>query len=351
MPLDVPVLDAHVHFWDPRSTPRLVSPVVKLLGFDRRLLHSVSRRLFPKPIFSFVGKPDYVLDAYLPGDWHRDHAGYDAHGFIHVQADWHARGELGPAGETRWLESLCASDLRGIVAQARLESPELGRLLDEHRAHSPRFCGVRDMTAWDADPLVANFTSRENRMQNPAWQRGFALLGERGLTFDAWCYQPQLREFDALLRSGADTRVVLCHLGTPIGLGGPYAGHGETAQQRTRLAAQWHDDLSRLAEHRQLHVKISGLVMPIVGFGFHERPAPPSAAEIADKLGPHVEHALAAFGVERCLFASNFPMDKVSAPWTTIFEAFAALTASYDSAARRKLFCDNAREFYGVSPA
>src|SRR5215208_7007509 len=167
MPLDVPVLDAHVHFWEPRSTPRLVSPAVKLLGFNQRVLNSVAQRLFPKAMFSFVGKSDYVLSAYLPGDWHRDHAGFRTRGFIHVQAGWHAKDALGAVGETRWLESLCASDLLGIVAEAKLDSPELGALLDAHCAASSRVRGVRDMTTWDADPLVANFASRGDRMRDP----------------------------------------------------------------------------------------------------------------------------------------------------------------------------------------
>ena len=348
MPLDVPVLDAHVHHWDPRSTPRLVSPVVKVLGFNQRALHAVARRAFPKAMFAFVGKPDYVLGAYLPGDWHNDHAGFQTRGMIHVQAGWHDRTPLGPAGETRWLESACGSDLLGIVGEARLESPHLAALLDAHAAASKRFCGVRDMTAWNEDPLVANFTSRDKRMLNPAWQRGFALLAERGLTFDAWCYEPQLGDLDALLRAQPQTRVVLCHLGTPIGVGGPHAGQGATAQERERVIARWHDALSRLAENRQLHLKISGLAMPVLGFGFHERTSPPTPSELAEKFGPHVEHVLRAFGVDRCFFASNFPMDKVSAPWTSIFEAFAALTAGYDKGSRRKLFCENAARFYGI---
>lgn len=349
MMLDVPVLDAHVHFWEPRSTPRVVSPVVKALGWNDRLLMAAGRRLFPEAMYAFVGKPDYVMHAYLPGDWHRDHGAFETRGLVHVQAGWHDRKSLGLAGETRWLESLCASDLRGIVAEARLDAPGLTELLDAHQSASGRLRGVRDMTAWDADPKIASFTSRGDRMRNPAWQGGLELLGKRGLTLDAWCYEPQLDDLEAALRAAPDTRVVLCHVGTPIGLGGPFAGRGGSADERERIAARWHEKLARLATHTGLWIKLSGLVMPIVGFGFHERQTPPSASEVADKLGPHIEHALRAFGVERCFFASNFPIEKVSVSWTTLFEAFAQLTRTLERTERQKLFADNAQRFYGIA--
>ncbi|UJR87134.1 amidohydrolase family protein [Sandaracinus amylolyticus] len=339
MSLDVPVLDAHVHLWDPRTTPRIVSPAVKLFGFSERVLHGLGSRLFPQRDLDFVGRTDHVLASFLPGHLRLDHASEDVRGFVHVEASWQARDPMRYAEETRWLEALCGPDLRAIVGHADLAHPRLDALLQAHRAASARFVGVRDKLAFSRDPKIARWTTSEDRMRDPAWRHGYARLGERGLTFDAWMYAPQLRDFETLVREVPGTRVVLDHLGTPIGLGGP---------EGARVAATWHEDLARLAQHRQVHAKISGLTMPIVGFGLHARLTPPSAGELADVLGPHVEHALRVFGVERCFFASNFPMDKVSVPWSTLYEAFAQLTSTRTQGERRALFHDNALRFYGV---
>jgi predicted TIM-barrel fold metal-dependent hydrolase len=351
MPIDVPVLDPHIHLWDPRSTPRTVTPALKLFGWSDTLLHRVGPRLFPRAAGAFVGRTNYVLAPYLPGDWVRDHHGVDVTGFIHVEAGWHGRGRLGPAGETRWLESLCGAELRGIIAHAELDAPHLAALLDAHVAASARVVGVRDITSFDADRAVMKWTRSGARMRSRKWRRGLALLGERRLTFDAWCYHPQLADLAAAAAEAKETRIVLCHLGTPIGYAGPFGSYGTTASARDRIRGEWKDGLARVAAQPNVHAKISGLVMPILGFGFHDRPTPPGVAELVDKLGPLVEVALETFGPARCFFASNFPIDKVSAPWTTIYAAFAALVRSLDAPTRRGLFAENAARFYGAPRA
>jgi predicted TIM-barrel fold metal-dependent hydrolase len=103
-----------------------------------------------------------------------------------------------------------------------------------------------------------------------------------------------------------------------------------------------------LAQHPNVHVKLSGLMMPVLGFGFHTRREPPGVSELVDKLGPLVEHALTAFSPARCFFASNFPIDKVSAPWRTLLQAMAQLLASQDPATQRAIFHDNAARFYNL---
>lgn len=351
MLLDVPVLDAHVHLWDPRTTPRVATPAVRLLGGSRRALRALAPRLFPKSALEFVGSPEHVLAPYLPGDLHRDHApeAAELRGFVHVEASWQARDPLRHADETSWLEQLCGRDLRAIVGHADLAHPRLDAILEAHRAASPRFTGVRDKLAFSPDARVMSWCASGDRMRDPGWRHGFARLGERGLTFDAWTYAPQLEELERVVRDIPSTRVVLDHLGTPVGLGGPYGPHGHDARERARIASRWHEDLARLAQHPQVHAKISGLLMPIVGWGFHARREPPSAGELAERLGPHVEHALRVFGVERCMFASNFPMDKVSAPWTTVVGAMGQLTSGLEPAARRAFFHDNAARFYGIA--
>ncbi len=311
-------------------------------------MRSVVPKLFPASARAFVGKTDYVLADYLPEDWRRDTGPAEVRGFVHVQADWHGKGPLGSAGETHWLERTCGDALLGIVGHADLGAATLGQLLDAHANASERFVGIRDMLAHDPDRLVMKYSPRPDRCLEPAWQEGYAELGRRGLTFDAWMYHPQLRAFERVVAAHPQTKVVLDHLGSPLGYGGPFAsyGHGEAA--RREIAARWRDDLAALAGHAHVHAKISGLTMPVLGFGFHEQATQPSRHELVDKLGPLVETALELFGPQRCMFASNFPMDKVSAPWTNFYETFDELTRTREESERRALFHDNAMRFYGL---
>jgi L-fuconolactonase len=350
--MSLSIVDPHIHLWAPRTTPRLVTPAVKLFGWSAWALRNVAPKLFPSSSRAFVGKTDFVLADYLPEHWRCDTGGFEVRGFVHVQAGWHGKGPLGSVGETHWLDRIGAPELLGIVGHADLGAESLAAVLDAHREASPRFVGVRDMLAHDRDRGVMNYDERADRCLDPAWQAGFAELGRRELSFDAWMYHPQLRAFEQVVRAHPGTRVILDHLGTPLGYGGPFAGYGQTAAARQEIAARWRDDLAALAGHPQVHAKISGLTMPVVGWGFHERApslGPPSRTELVDCLGPMVETALELFGPQRCMFASNFPMDKVSAPWTSLYEVFDELTRTRDEAERRALFHDNALRVYGLA--
>lgn len=344
----VPIIDAHIHQWSPSTTPRTVSIALKLFGWSPWLLRNLVPRLFPSSAIAFVGKTDYLLADYLPADWRRDHGDLEVRGFVHIQADWQGKHPLAAVDETHWLEQIGGDDLLAIVGQARLQSPQLGEVLDAHAAASTRFVGIRDYLASDPDPGVMNYDEHTDRFMSEAWQRGYAELGRRGLTFDAWMFGPQLRAFDSVLRDHPETRVVLDHLGSPIAYGGPHASHGQDAAARERIVARWREDIEILAQREQLYAKLSGLFMPVVGWGVHERSEPPSVTEVVDRIGPMVEHALAHFGPQRCIFASNFPMDKVSLPWTTLYAAFAQLVQTRSEVERRALFHDNAVRFYGL---
>lgn len=353
------MIDAHVHFWEPRSTPRLVSPLVKLLGSRPDWMLRIAPYLFPKSSLDFVGNPRHVIAPHLPGDLRREQQGPGApnvRGVVHVQAGWHTKDALRFAEETQWLESLCGHELLAIVGAADLAHARLGELLDRHAAASPRFVGVRDMFAFHPAKGVMKWCESEARIEDQQWRRGFALLGQRELSFDAWCYSHQLPQLAGLLAEHPETRVVLDHLGTPIAVGGAYGGLGDTPAEREAILEAWRASLAELARFPQLSVKISGLLMPVLGFGFHLRERSgglerASVAEAVEAIGPLVEHALATFGVERCIFASNFPMDKVSLSWPTLYAAYDQLTAALSSDERRKLFHDNAAAVYRIAPA
>ncbi len=350
----LPIIDSHIHLWDPRTTPRPATPFVKLLGWHRELLRAAPRLLLPEATREFIGRPDYLVAPYLPPDYAADVGHHLVAGYVYVEASWQGRGRLAQADETRWIEMLARRHdaagprLMGIVAAADLSRHDLPELLQAHREASPRLCGVRDKLAWSLDPGVMSFATAPAPMGNPAWRRGFASLADHELPFDAWIYLDQASALEDLLRAHPRSRVVLDHLATPIAAGGPFAGRGLDDAEQAAIRTRWREAIARLAERPQLHVKLSGLFMPVVGWGLHGRSNPVTTAQVRDALAPFVEHAIACFGVERCMFASNFPMDKVSLALPCLFDAYRELVAARPLAEQRALFHDNARRIYDL---
>lgn len=347
-----PIIDSHIHLWDPRRTPRPASPFVKLLGWNRELLRTVPRLLLPAATRGFIGRAEYLTAPYLPPTYAADHGHHQLAGYVFVEANWTGRGRLAEADETRWVEQLARRHdgegprLLGIVAAADLRREDLADLLRAHREASDRVCGIRDKLAWSLEPGVMNFAPAPGLLGDPAWRRGFASLADHGLSFDAWIYLEQANALDDLLRAQPRVRVVLDHLATPVAAGGPFAGRGQDEAAQAAIRRQWREAIARLAEHPQLYAKLSGMFMPVVGWDLHGRRAPASTEQVRDALAPFVEHAIACFGVERCMFASNFPMDKVSMSFERLYDAYRALVADRPIAQQRALFHDNARRFY-----
>lgn len=353
MKLDFSIVDPHIHQWDPYTTPRLVSPLVKLFGRWPGALNGIARVAFPRAARDFVGRITYVANPYLPADYERETQRFEIGQVVHVQAGWHDAARLGPVGETRWLETLpfreAGVELAAIVAEAAPEAPGFAELLDAHRAASTRVAGIRAMAAWHPDPGVHGFHESPGRYRDAAFLKGFEELAERGMTFDAWCYAGQLADLAVLLEEYPEVPVVLDHCGTPVGAFGPVGKFtGGSAGDRDAILSEWQEQMTRLAGHANLHVKLSGLLMPVLGHGYAEREQAPDAAEIAALIDPVIGPVLKAFGAERCMWASNFPMDRVCATLDAIIEAYAQVCAVHAPDQQQALFRDNALRFYGI---
>ena len=321
---------------------------MKALGWSPRLLDWATARVFPANTQRFVGSPRHVLANYLERDWAEDAQleGASLKGFVHIEAGWQVRHPTHTPRETAWLERVCGPSLKAIVGHASLDHPQLAATLDAHAHESARFVGIRDKLAFSHARTVMNWCAGPDVMEQVGWQRGYEQLGARGLTFDAWCFGHQLRSLAKLFRRHPTTRAVLDHLGSPIGAGGRFEGVVTSEAARDRVFETWKEDLHRIAECPQVFAKISGLTMPILGFDFHRRKEMVSVSEVVDKIGPFVEHAWAAFTPKRCFFASNFPVDKVSLPWSTLYAAYAQLSAHLGIETQRDLFERNALRFY-----
>jgi len=349
------IIDPHIHLWDPRTTPRPATPFVKLLGWNEHLLRTLPSRLLPAATRDFLGRPDYLLAPYLPADYAAEHGHHEVAGYVYVEASWTGRGRLAAADETAWVEEIaeiyereCSPRMLGVVAAADLRRPDLAELLRAHRDASDRLVGIRDKLAWSTTKGVMDFAPEPQLMSDPAWRRGFAALGDHDLVFDAWVYDHQLAALGDLLRVHPRVSVVLDHLGTPVAAGGPFAGRGVDESAQAIIRTRWREAIARIAEYPQVSAKLSGLFMPVLGWDLHHRSSLVTVEQVHDALAPFVEHAIACFGVERCMFASNFPMDKVSLSFESLYDGYARLVQDRPEAQKRALFGDNARRIYSI---
>lgn len=258
---------------------------------------------------------------------------------------------LRAVGETEWVEALAsASDAHpgaprvaaGIVAFADLTlGAEVGAVLDAHLAASGRVRGIRYATAWDASDQIrpSHTHPTPGLMREPHFRAGFAELVRRDLAFDAWLYPHQIDELVDLARDFPAARIVLDHMGGPLGIG-PYAG------RRDEIREAWRTGLARLARCQNVAVKLGGQTMTSAGFGWHKRPAPPGSEELALALASYFDAAIQLFGPARCMFESNFPMDRASCSYGVLWNAFKRVTHPYGTDERARLLHGTAMDFY-----
>jgi L-fuconolactonase len=175
------------------------------------------------------------------------------------------------------------------------------------------------------------------------WTQTFAAVSpvspDTALSYEAWLYHHQLPDLLDLARSFPDTTIILNHIGGPLGV-------GAFATLREGVFNYWKHYISRLAECPNVVVKLGGLGMPIGGFDWHTRPAPPSSGELAETMRPYFLWCLETFGTERCMFESNFPVDKESCSYVTIWNAFKRIVEGFSADEKARLFHDNAVRTY-----
>jgi predicted TIM-barrel fold metal-dependent hydrolase len=274
--------------------------------------------------------------------------------FVECASMYRADGPeaLKPVGETEFVNGIAAmtasggyGDIRacaGIVGFADLTlGAQVGEVLDAHMARSGRFRGIRHAAGWDADERVRNSHTDPPRglLLDRSFREGMNELARRGLSFEAWLYHPQIPELISLARAHPDVTIVLDHFGGPLGIG-PYQG------RREEIFATWRVDLAELARCPNVRAKLGGLVMPINGFDFHKRERPPGSDEIVEATGRYYRHAIDCFGVERCMFESNFPVDKRSCSYHVLWNAFKKLVADASETEKQCLFHDTACRVY-----
>ncbi len=313
---DRPIIDPHHHFWTDRGGAR------------------------------------YMLD-----DLRNDAAGHNILKTVFIECKAHYLPDgpehMRPIGETQFVvEQAKASqdgnspEVAGIIAHAdlHLDLPLLDEILDAHVAQGAGlFRGIRHALSHEADP-----TPLYNPPRHPAAQfkdhrflRGLAHLGERGLTYDSWHFHHQNLEFLAMAKFAPGTTMVLNHFGVPLGV-------GAYADQKAEIFEFWKRSISLIAECPNTIAKLGGLAMPDNGYDFHKRAKPPSSDDIVAEQAAYYHHTIEAFGPERCMFESNFPVDRVSLPYGTYWNAMKKIAADYPLKSQDAMFHDTAARVYSL---
>jgi predicted TIM-barrel fold metal-dependent hydrolase len=275
--------------------------------------------------------------------------------FIECMSMYRADGpeQLRPVGETEFVNGAAAMSASGRYGPVRACAGIVGfadlslgaRVEPVLKAHvaagGGRFRGIRHISAYDPSGAIrrSHTNPSPGLLGEARFREGFARLGPLKLSFDAWLYHPQIPQLTALAQAFPDQPIVLDHVGGPLGIG-PYQG------KREEIFPQWRKAIVALAGCPNVFVKLGGLGMKIIGYEFHKRPRPPGSQELADLWRPYIETCIEAFTPRRCMFESNFPVDKVSGSYRVYWNAFKRLAARASAAEKAALFHDTARAFY-----
>jgi L-fuconolactonase len=270
--------------------------------------------------------------------------------FVECDSEYRTSGpqETRPLGETEFVVAAAAEPtvggrIGGIVGHADLRlAARVDEVLAAHVcAGRGLFRGIRHRVAWDPSDVVRGGRAGPGPRlyADPSFREGFGRLARLGLSFDAWNFHPQIPELADLARAFPQTTIIENHLGGPLGIG-PYEGRTGEVLER------WKKDMSALARCPSVVLKVGGLGMRICGFGWAARSAPATSDELAAAYRPWFDHALAAFGPDRCMFESNYPVDGESAGYVVIWNAFKKLAAPLPETTRDALFRGTASRVY-----
>ena len=275
--------------------------------------------------------------------------------FIECHSMYRARGpeEMRPVGETEFVAGIAAMSESGLYGPTRVAAGIVGfadltlgdrvePVLEAHiRAGGGRFRGVRHAGAWDASDVIGNSRgiTGPHLFARPDFRAGLGRLAGLGLSFDAWAFHPQLGDVVDLARAFPDATIVMGHVGGPLGYG-PYAG------KRDEVFAVWKKGVTELAGCPNVVMKLGGMMMRLAAYEYHTVPAPPSSEELVALWRPYIEPCIELFGPERCMFESNFPVDKMGIGWAALWNALKRIASGASADAKHAMFAGTARRVY-----
>lgn len=211
-------------------------------------------------------------------------------------------------------------------------------LLERHIALSGgRFKGVRYSTGWDAAPEIHNIAAAPEMLADARVREAIAVLDRMGLSLDVWLYHPQLDEVTDLARAFPNLTIILNHVGSPI-MGGPYR------DKLDDMRNDWAAAIKRVAECPNVFIKLGAVPMRRIG----DKSIPPGSEEVAAAWQPYIEPCIEAFGADRCMFESNFPVQKRWASYQVTWNAFKRIASGASPHEKAALFADSAARAYRI---
>ncbi|MCP3934168.1 MAG: amidohydrolase family protein [Actinomycetia bacterium] len=291
---------------------------------------------------------------YTLADLHRDtESGHniEATVFVECRSSYRTDGpeHLRPIGETEFVTTSAAAstdsgkaEIRGIVAHADLRLDQLDEVLDGHvAAGGDLFKGIRHAGSHAIDPTGMYIPGRApaGLYEDVNFQRGVVRLGERGLTYDTWQYHYQLDELTHLAAAAPETTIVLDHLSTPLGVGRFEGCHDE-------IFPVWRAGIAALARFPNVVAKLGGMAMPDNGFGWHQGERPPTSDEFVVAQRRWYLEMIEHFGPRRCMFESNFPVDRWSISYHVMWNGLKKIAADFTADERDQMFYRTASDIY-----
>ena len=320
---ELPICDPHHHFWDFRTERN---------PYERYLLHELADDI---------------------------NSGHNIRStvFVEARAMYRADGpeEMRSVGEVEFVQGLAAASASGLYGSGQAAAAIVGNanlnlggrlepVLEALQTASPnRFRGIRHSVTWDPHPEVENTAAHkiEGQLASDNFREGARVLARMGFSLEGWMYFPQLPELADFAKAVPDLTIILNHIGGPLRVG-PYANRDN------EVLATWRSGIAAVADCPNINMKLGGIGMPRTGFDWHARSKPIGSEELAESMAPFMTYCIEQFGPSRCMFESNFPVDKVSYSYNVMYNAFKRLSKGYSAAERAQMFHDTATRVYRI---
>ena len=318
---EIPICDPHHHLWDHRSqrTP-----------YERYLLHELAADI---------------------------NSGHNVRSTVFVEARSMYRTdgpeEMRPVGEVEFVQGQAAASASGLYGPSRAAAAIIGHadlklgdrvepVLDALQAASPnRFRGIRHSVTWDPNPEMDN-REPQGLLATDNFRAGAQVLARKGMSLEGWLNASQLPELADFAKAVPDLTIILNHIGGLMRTG-PYA------QREDEVMAAWRSGVAAVAACPNVNMKLGGVGMPRNGFDWHERDQPIGSEELAKSMAPLMNYCIDQFGPSRCMFESNFPVDKISYSYNVMYNAFKRLSKGYSASERADMFHDTAARVYRIA--
>ena len=320
---EIPICDAHHHFWDFQ---------LQRGAYQRYLLHELADDI---------------------------NCGHNVRStvFIEARSMYRPDGpeEMRPVGEVEFVQGLAAASASGVYGPGRVAAGIVGHanlnlgervqpVLEALQAASPnRFRGIRHSVTWDPNPEVENTAAHkmEGQLASDNYRAGARVLARMGLSLDSWLWFHQLPDLADFAKAVPDLTIILNHIGGVM-RDGPYANRDN------EVLPTWRSGIAAVANCPNVVIKLGGIGMPRTGFDWHTRTKPIGSEELGESMAPFMTYCIEQFGPERCMFESNFPVDKMSYSYNVMYNAFKRLSKGYSAAERAAMFHDTAARAYRI---